>query len=163
MENNKDWAEQLVQKADTALDAYEFDIGLPDNVIPGSKDEFKNYLTMDITALEKMTGTQCANISYRLTQFSLYIQRCLNREKAKAKTLNKKINAIIAPKMKQYSGPWEIQIASAVGDDTAAVALSSELSQSQARQERLEFVSSGIKSLSEQMKTIQFSKRENNG
>lgn len=142
------------------LDEFELNIGLPENVLPGSREEFRSYLNMDITVLEKLSQQQCANIAYRLVQFSVYIQRCLNREKAKSKTLTKKIDSIIGPKINQYSGPWNLQRASAILDDDAAKALNSEIIESEARQERLEFVASGIKNLADQMKSIQFAKRE---
>lgn len=154
---------ELLEKSEGMLDKYEFETGLPENIMPGSKEEFQNYLTMDSVVLEKLDYQQCANISYRLIQFSIYIQRCLNREKAKAKVLNKKINSAIAPIINQYKGSWELQRAAAIADNTATVAWSSELGESEARQERLEFVATGFKNLADQMKTIQFSKRESNG
>lgn len=159
-EETKDWAKNLINKTDTVLDQYESEIGLPSNIVPGSKDEFQTYLVMNITDLEKLDYKECANISYRIIQFSIYIQRCLNREKAKGKILIKKINKIIAPKINQYKGSWDLQRCAAVEDDTAASALNSELSESEARQERMEFVATGFKNLADQLKTIQFSKRE---
>lgn len=120
---------------------------------------------MDISIVEKLDFNTCANISYRLIQFSLYIQRCLNREKAKGKTLIKKINAMIAPGINNYysKGGWDLQRAAAIEDNDATRSLSSAITESEARQERLDFVATGIKNLADQMKTIQFSKRENNG
>lgn len=160
---NKDWATQLVQKSDEILDKFESDTGLPTNILPGSKEEFQSYLSMDTTHLDKLDYKECANISYRLIQFSIYVQRCLNREKAKSKILVKKINTMIASRIDEYRGSWDIQRCAAIADNTAATALSSELTESEARQERLEFVASGFKNLADQMKTIQFSKRDNNG
>lgn len=120
---------------------------------------------MDVTVLDKLDQATCANISYRLIQYSLYIQRCLNREKAKSKTLLNRINKIIAPLIGNYNtrSGWDLQRAAAISDNDAAAKLNSAINESEARQERLEFVATGIKNLADQMKTIQFSKRENNG
>lgn len=164
-EENKEWTDNIIDKSDNLLDEFEGTVGVPVNILPGSPDEFKRYLSMDITSLEKLDQKDCANIGYRLIQFSLYIQRSLNREKGKTKILTKKINSIIAPNMSNYNSRsgWDLQRAAAIEDNDAAKSLSSAITESEARQERLEFVATGIKNLADQMNKIQFSKRENNG
>lgn len=143
------------------INSFESNLGLPENILINNTDEYKKYLSMDISQLEKLDIKDCANISYRLSQFALYIQRALNREKALARTIKNKINKIIAPRINQYSGSWDLQRASAISDNDAAQLLSDELIESESRQDSLEYVSSGIKDLAGHMKNIQFAKRNN--
>jgi hypothetical protein len=140
------------------LDSFEQKIGLPPNTLDNI-DEYKTYLSMNITQLDKLDIRDCANISYRLSQFSLYIQRSLNREKAKCKIIKNKINKIIAPNINQYSGSWDLQRVSAIMDNDVSESLNEEFIESEAKQESLEYISSAIKELANHMKNLQFAKR----
>lgn len=144
------------------VDDFELKIGLQPNILPGDPEEFKKYLVMDVTQIEKLDSKDCANISYRLGQFSLYIQRSLNKEKAISRILTHKINKMISRNINQYSGAWNMQRAAAIADNDAAATLSDQLVESEIKQDSLEYVSSGLKELANQMKNIQFSKRESN-
>lgn len=139
------------------LDEYENKIGLPPNIL-NNHEEYKHYLQMDIRELEKLTPTECAAISYRLNQFAIYIQRNLNKEKAKSRVLNNKLYSIIAPKINQYYGAWDMQKAAAIKDNDAANAINNELIETQQKEDRLEFVATGIKNLADNIKSLQFTK-----
>lgn len=139
---------------------FESRLGLPPNILSDT-EEYKTYLSMDISQLEKLDLKDCANISYKLSQFSLYIQRCVNREKALSRTLKNKINNIIAPKITQYSGSWDLQRASAIADNDASQILQEQLIESEAKQDSLEYISNGIKEMASHMKNLQYAKRSN--
>jgi len=162
-ENNKDWSTSLIEKSTELLNQFENNIGLPRNIRPGNPEELEKYLSMDANILDKLDMKECANISYRLVQYSLYMQRCLNAEKSTSKMLIKKIDGIIAPVINNYKGAWNMQRAAAIEDNDAAKTLNSALSESEARQERLEFVATGFKNLADHMRNLQFSKKDNNG
>ena len=69
---------------DAILDEYEQSIGLPqynNDALPA--DELNTYLTMSRDSIEKLSPKDCAQIAYRLSQFSFHIQRTLNRELAR--------------------------------------------------------------------------------
>ena len=146
------------KQMDDNLDLFEDKIGLPKNIL-NNHEQYGLYLDMTIEDLEKLTPTDCANIGYRLAQFALYIQRMVNKEKAKAKMLNHRIISIIAPNIRQYSGSWDIQKAAAIKDNDAANKYQSELIVSEVKLDRLDFVATGIKNLADQMKSLQFSKQ----
>lgn len=142
------------------LDTFELRLGLPENVL-SDKEEYKKYLSMDISQLEKLDNKECANISYRLSQFSLYIQRSVNRQKALSRTLENKINSIIGPKINQYAGAWNMQRASAIADNDVTQQLNEQLIESQTKQDSLEYVSNGLKELANHMKNLQYVRRDN--
>lgn len=141
------------------LDEFESKLGLPLNVIPGTEEELKQYLSMDISTIEKLTYETCAHITYRISQYAIYIQRCLNRQNALEKNLLHKIDNIIAPKISQYGGNWNMQRVSAILDNDAAKELDAQLNLTRQRIENLQFVSNGLKELASNMKNIQFTKR----
>lgn len=144
------------------LNEFELKIGLSLNIIPGTEEELKKYLTMDISILEKLTYETCANITYRLAQYALYIQRCLNRQNALEKDLIHKIDNIIAPRISQYSGNWTMQRVAAILDNDVSRELDSQLNITRQRIENLQFVANGIKELANNMKNIQFTKKDHN-
>jgi len=144
------------------LDDFESKLGLPPNILPGEVDEFRSYLDMNLEIIEKLNYQKCAAISYRLSQFALYIQRCLNKQKAYAKRLNYEIDKIACPIMNQYSGNWTSQKISAIQDNDVTKNYAEKLVNCEERIERLEDISKRITELSHSMKNIQFTKRENN-
>lgn len=135
---------------------------LPYNQLPGNQEEFKRYLSMDIAELEKLDTRDCANITYRLGQFAIYVQRCLNQEKSRSRVINNKIMSIIAPKINQYYGAWDMQKVAAIQDNDVAQKLSEELLECEVKQDDLEYVSKGITELANYMKNLQFSKKNEN-
>jgi hypothetical protein len=141
------------------LQAFETRIGLPFNSVD-DHEEFKTYLHMGVNELEKLQYADCANIGYRLVQFSIYIQRCLNLEKSKARMLGHRINKAIAPNIGQYKGSWEMNRYRAIANDDAVSQLQEILIKIEQRIDALEFVSGGIKALSDHIKNVQFTKRK---
>lgn len=139
---------------------YNTEFNLPDNIIPGNPDEFTRYFTMDISVLDKLTAQNCANISYRLSQYALFIQRCVNHHSARAKELLREINHIIAPTLNQYRGNWEMQRVSAILDNDVAKQYDDELIAIQKKIEGFQSMANFIDKLSSSMKNIQFSKKE---
>lgn len=134
---------------------------LPYNQLPGNQEEFKKYLSMDISELEKLDTRDCANITYRLGQFAIYIQRCLNQEKSRSRVINNKIMSIIAPKINQYYGAWDMQKVAAIQDNDVTQKLNEELLECEVKQDDLEYVSKGVTELANYMKNLQYARRSN--
>ena len=154
--------ESIVGKWDKILDGYEKSISLPPFLPPGEETELQGYLTMNRDHLEKLDEEDCKIIAFRLGQFSFHIQRAQNRELARinwAKSTNKTNLAHAVLNYKAYS--YEERLYQATKDDDAAKKLNQIAIYAQQRNDRLNFLSTGIKNLSDIMKSIYFSKRAN--
>lgn len=145
--------------AEEKIDDFESRI-IPSNSSPGEIDEYDNYFRMNSTQLEKLNSTQCAVISVRLTQYSLYLQRCYNRYKSLHDFIKKTIKKTIASKVHNYHGRWEFQEQQAINDNEFALRLAKKLDEVEYKMSRLDHVSLGIRNLAEQFKTLQYSKKD---
>ncbi len=86
MEENNTIIEQ-VKDWDKTLEAFEKELHLPELKNPGDEAELENYLTMCVDEMRKLSQEQCAEISYRLNQYSFYLQRSYNRNLGRVKRL----------------------------------------------------------------------------
>ena len=62
----------------------------------------QSYLNLDREALEKMGSDRAIGISYRLSLYSLYFSRCINRNKAVKTWADKELRDMIANSANQY-------------------------------------------------------------
>ena len=75
-------AKEELQYWDSILDEYENGLNLPNYQIAISAfgaEEINQYLSMNRDVIEKLSPEDCAQIAYRLGQYSLYMQRTINR------------------------------------------------------------------------------------
>jgi len=142
---------------DKILDEYESSLGLPtyaNKVLP--EDELNQYLTMDRNVLEKLNPEDCAQISYRLGQFSFHIQRSINRENARYNWADETIKEVIADEINNYKGYGYIEkSAQAIKHNDKATGLNKIKKYAKQRADRLTYISSSIKNLSDILLSIQ--------
>lgn len=157
--NNKSSKEE-VQYWDKILDEYENSIGLSEfatNVIPS--EEINKYTSMSRDEIEKLTPEDCAQISYRLSQFAFYIQRSLNREIARYNWADENIKEVIADDINNYKGYGYIEKSiQAIKHNEKANGLNSIKKYAKQRSDRLQYLANSIKNLSDVMISIQKSK-----
>jgi len=148
---------------DTVLDEYENGIGLPvynAEALPSS--ELNNYLTMSRDELEKLGPEDCAQISYRLGQFSFHIQRSVNRELARYNWADEVIKETIADEVNNYKGYGYIEKAQqAIKHNDKATALNNIKKYAKQRSDRLSYLANNIKNLSDILLSIQRNKVKN--
>ena len=132
------------------LDEYENKIGLPVNVPPGDENELQEYLSMDRQTVEAMSPDRAIAISVRLSQYSFYLQRCLNRDKAIKTWADSELNSIIATHFNDYDKytKYEMRASLICKENSAAKELQSIMIYASQRIERLNDLSGGIKNLS---------------
>lgn len=142
---------------DKILDEYENTIGLPsyeNTVLPES--ELNQYLTMDRTVLEKLSPEDCAQISYRLVQFAFHIQRTLNRELARYNWADETLKETIADEINNYKGYGYIEKSSqAIKHNDKANALNKIKKYAKQRSDRLSYIASSVKNLSDILLSVQ--------
>lgn len=150
-------AKEELQDWDNILDEYEKGLGLPkynSNGMP--EQELNHYLTMDRTELEKITPEDCAQISYRLAQFSFYIQRTINREIARNNWADETIKMVIADEINNYKGYGYVEKSlQAIKHNEKAQAINKIKIYAKQRTDRLSYLANSIKNLSDILISIQ--------
>ena len=155
-------SKEEVKHWDDILDEYENSIGLPvykNDAL--SENELNEYLTMNRDSLEKLSPEDCAQISYRLGQFSFYLQRSINREIARYNWAEENIKEVIADEINNYKGYGYIEKSlQAIKHNDKATALNNIKKYAKQRTDRLSYLANSIKNLSDIMLSIQKSKNK---
>lgn len=153
-------SKEEVSDWDRILDEYENSIGLnkyaPD-ALP--EVELNQYLTMSRDVLEKLTIDDCGQIAYRLGQFAFHVQRTLNREIARINWSEETIKEVIADEINNYKGYGYIEKSSqAIKHNDRANSLNKIKKYAQQRADRLTYLATSIKNLSDILISIQRTK-----
>lgn len=145
---------------DDILDQYEQSLGLPlykNDLLPGN--ELNEYLTMSRDSLEKLGPEDCAQISYRLAQFSFHIQRTINREIARYNWADESVKETIADEINNYKGYGYVEKAGqAIKHNDKASSLNNIKKFAKQRSDRLSYLANCIKNLSDILLSIQRNK-----
>lgn len=150
---------------DNILDEYENGLGLPKyNASVFSESELNDYLIMDRNAIEKLSPEDCAQISYRLGQFAFHIQRTANREQARLNWAEESIKEVIADEINNYKGYGYIEKSTqAIKHNDKANALNKIKKYAKQRSDRLMYLASSVKNLSDILLSIQKTKVKHHG
>jgi hypothetical protein len=153
-------SKEELQNWDKILDEYENSIGLSEyttNII--NNEEINKYTSMTRDEIEKLSPEDCAQISYRLSQFAFYLQRSLNRELARYNWAEENIKEVIADEINNYKGYGYIEKSlQAIKHNEKASGLNSIKKYAKQRGDRLQYLANSIKNLSDVMLSIQKSK-----
>jgi hypothetical protein len=153
-------SKEELQHWDKILDEYENTIGLSEysqNVI--NNEEINKYTSMTRDEIEKLSPEDCAQISYRLSQFAFYLQRSLNRELARYNWAEENIKEVIADEINNYKGYGYIEKSlQAIKHNEKASGLNSIKKYAKQRSDRLQYLANSIKNLSDVMLSIQKTK-----
>lgn len=135
------------------LDDWEKGLHLPNNHPPGTEEELQGYLNMPRDEIEKKSPEMCAQIAYRLAQFSFYFQRCYNRERGILIWAETELNKVISPLLNSYDKymKHEAKVAAIVRENSAASNLHNTVTYAKERIERLTYLSAAIRNLSDIM------------
>ena len=151
-------AKEDLQYWDSILDEYEASLAMP-KYSPQygvTEQEINQYLTMSRNEIEKLTPEDCAQISYRLAQFSFHLQRTVNREIARFNWADESIKETIADEINNYKGYGFIEKSlQAIKHNDKASALNSIKKYAKQRIDRLSYIANNIKNLSDILLNIQ--------
>jgi hypothetical protein len=124
--------------------------------------ELNQYLTMIRYAIEKLNPEDCAQISYRLVQFSFHIQRSINRELARYNWAEEIMKETIADELNNYKGYGYVEKSiQAIKHNDKAQSLNKIKNYAKQRSDRLSYLANGIKNLSDILLSIQRNKVKN--
>lgn len=156
-------AKEEINYWDSILDEYENSIGLPQYAADAiSSSELNNYLIMSRDELEKLGPEDCAQISYRLGQFSFHIQRSLNRELARYNWADEMIKETVSDEINNYKGYGYAEKAhQAIRHNEKASSLNNIKKYARQRSDRLGYLANNLKNLSDILLSIQRNKVKN--
>jgi len=157
---HKTASKEELEKWDNILDDYETTMGFH-KYYPGmlSETELNSYFTMNRDSLEKLSPEDCAQISYRLTQFAFHVQRTLNREIARHNWADETVKEVIADEINNYKGYGYVEkFYQAVKHNERASNLNSIKKYAKQRIDRLSYISNTIKNLADMLLNIQKTK-----
>ncbi len=146
---------------DTILDEYEHSIGLGkySDVHNFTEGELSDYLNMNRDSIEKLGPEDCAQISYRLSQYAFFLQRTLNREIARHNWAEENIKETIADEINNYKGYGFLEKSlQAIKHNDKATALNKIKRYAQQRMDRLSYLANSVKNLSDIMLSVQRTK-----
>lgn len=152
---------EQVEQWDRVLDEYESSLGLGkySQSHSFSEDELNNYLNMNRDTIEKLTPEDCAQISYRLAQYSFFLQRTLNREIARHNWAEESTKEAIADEINNYKGYGFLEKSlQAIKHNDKASSLNKIKKYAQQRMDRLSYLANSVKNLSDIMLSVQRTK-----
>ena len=152
------YAKEQLTKIDTVLDEYESSLGLPKFIDGFHDDTAKQYLQLSRNQIEKLTPDQCSEAALLLSSLSFHLQRSYNREVARINWAHKILKSCIAGKEQSYKGSWDSQFNQAVKEDGYASKIDDIQRYAQQRADRLNYLSSSIKNVSDIFLSVQKSK-----
>lgn len=153
-------SKEEVAEWDRILDEYESSIGLHKYISDTLPEiELNQYLTMSRDVLEKLTTEDCGQIAYRLGQFAFHVQRTLNREIARINWAEETLKEVIADDINNYKGYGYIEkSAQAIKHNDRASSLNKIKKFAKQRADRLTYLATSIKNLSDILISIQKTK-----
>jgi hypothetical protein len=153
---NTKTSKEEVSEWDKILDEYETSVGMPKYVSDSMPEsELNDYLTMSRDSLEKLTVEDCGQIAYRLGQFAFHIQRTINRETARFNWAEETIKEIIADDINNYKGYGYVEKSSqAIKHNDKAASLQKIKKYAKQRSDRLTYIASSVKNLSDILLSI---------
>jgi len=101
-----DETEIFTKEIDAALDRFEGELGIPKN----QKVEPPKYIYMTLNEIQKTSPQELSEASFLIGQYSMYIQRCINKNRAWERWAKLKIDELAAmnlPNIDRYYGSFE--------------------------------------------------------
>lgn len=150
-----------VQYWDSILDEYEKSLGLSkySESHNFTETELNDYLGMSRDAIEKLTPEDCAQIAYRLAQYAFFIQRTINREQARHNWADESIKEVIADEINNYKGYGYVEKSlQAIKHNDRATGLNNIKKYAKQRIDRLAYLATNIKNLSDVIMAVQKNK-----
>ena len=155
-ENTSDDVDKKLQHIDKLLNEYESKVGLPKTSFENK--EAQKYLEMSRDQLEQITPEECAEASYYLTNLAYHIQKSINRESSRLNWSDATLKRYISDKVSQYRGSWEQQEMQVIKNDPYADRLNQVKLWARLRIDRLSYITTNLKNLSDVLLNIQRAK-----
>jgi hypothetical protein len=151
--------DELLVKAENILDNYEKLSGIPEFRMY-DVEEVSKYFHLKIEQLNKLSAIECAEVSYILAQYSFYLQRMYNRESAKHRWAQDQLTKVVCDKLESYDTymKHDHKIALIAKENKVVERLQSIINYTSQIMERMNFLSTSVKNMSEIMSNLQKAK-----
>lgn len=149
---------ERLDQIDKVLDEYESNLGLGSYAGDFHDQSVKQYMSMPRQQMEKLTVDECAEAALLLGGFSFYLQRSYNREIARVNWASSNLKRMMSGRELQYKGSWDSQYYQAIREDGYALKLESIKTYAQQRADRLTYLASSVKNLSDLFVNLQRAK-----
>ena len=149
---------ERLDQIDKVLDEYESSLGLVSYAGDFHVQSVKQYMNMPRQQMEKITVDECAEAALLLGGFSFYLQRSYNREIARVNWASSNLKRMMSGREAQYKGSWDSQYYQAIREDGYACKLESIKTYAQQRADRLTYLASSVKNLSDLFVNLQRAK-----
>ena len=159
----KNTAKERLDQVEAVLDEYEGKLGIGNYSEDFHDQSVKKYMSMPRQQMEKITVEECAEAALLLGGFSFYLQRSYNREVARVNWATSNLKKMISGREQQYSGSWDSQYYQAVKEDGYATKLDNIKTYAQQRADRLTYLATSVKNLSDLYINLQRSKINRHG
>lgn len=154
----KNTASDQLNKLDHVLDEYERSLGMSEFSDEFHDDSAKKYMTLSRSQIEKLTPAECAEAALLLGSLSFHMQRAYNREVARVNWAKQTLRSTVAGREQSYRGSWESQFNQAVGEDGYTRKVMQIQKYAQQRADRLTYLASSIKNISDIFLAVQRTK-----
>jgi hypothetical protein len=154
----KNTASEQLTRIDGVLDEYEQSLGIPPFADEFHDDSAKKYMLLSRDQIEKLTPSECAEAALLLGALSFHMQRAYNREVARANWAKQTLRSTVAGREQSYRGSWESQFNQAVGEDSYTRKVMQIQKYAQQRADRLTYLASSIKNISDIFLAVQRTK-----
>tara|TARA_R110000803_G_scaffold169444_1_gene232455 strand:+ start:311 stop:778 length:468 start_codon:yes stop_codon:yes gene_type:complete len=140
-----------------ALDDYEESAGLHAHIPPGEETELQEYFVLDRRSIEAMLPKEAASASVRLSAFAFYLQREVNREDTRVSWCTDQLDDVIAKELGQYDKymKHEMKVSLIAQNNVYAGKVLRLKRYAEKRAQRLSFLASNTKHLSEAFQAVQ--------
>jgi hypothetical protein len=159
----KNTAKERLDQVEAVLDEYEGKLGIGNYSEDFHDQSVKKYMSMPRQQMEKITVEECAEAALLLGGFSFYLQRSYNREIARVNWATSNLKKMISGREQQYSGSWDSQYYQAIKEDRYASKLDNIKTYAQQRADRLTYLATSVKNLSDLYINLQRSKINRHG
>lgn len=159
----KNTASEQLKKLDSILDEYERSLGISEFADQFQDDSAKKYMSLSRLQIEKLTPSECAEAALLLGALSFHMQRAYNREVARVNWAKQTLRSTISGREQSYRGSWESQFNQAVNEDSYTRKMLAIQKYAQQRVDRLTYLASSIKNISDIFLAVQRAKVMKNG
>lgn len=149
--------EELLAEAHSHLESYEQIHNLNTPYLPNNALE---ALELTYDELTKLNADQCAQYCYVLEQYSLYLQRVVNKESATLEWLTNQLDRLVCDKLTNYDQytKHDIKVKLIAKENDVVNKLLQQINFTKQKLARLEYIPSAIKSISKALDSIKHSK-----
>jgi hypothetical protein len=148
--------EERMNNVELALGEFETKNALPPCAPPGTEEELSDYLQMSKERLKSLDSTDCAEIAFRLAQYSTYVQRLRNIELARYTWAESMLFDIASPHMQSYDKymKHEAKLAMMARESTSVAKIRDILRYTKQRMDRLEDLADRIYNMARVMENL---------